>query len=120
MANVKSGGRKTAKNNGVRELAPGEKLESVIKAEERLVVDFSAIWCAPCKAFAPILKRFAEEHPGIAVLKVNIDEFEELADKHRIQAVPTVIGFVGGENILKFEGLRRYNDLCKELEGMML
>ena len=70
----------------------------VIQSDTPVIVDFWAEWCGPCHAVAPVLDKIAEERAGqIKVVKVNIDEERELADRYGIASIPTMILFKDGE-----------------------
>ena len=59
--------------------------QEVLKSETPVLVDFWAEWCGPCHAVSPVLDRIAEEHPGeLKLVKVNIDEERELAERYGI------------------------------------
>ena len=94
------------------------EFEVLLKNERSLVVDFSATWCGPCKQLTPVLERYSKEHPGMTVVKVDVDEFGELADKHRIQSVPTVEAYLMGERIVRFTGSMGYDELCRKLSKL--
>lgn len=79
----------------IKEIMNNE-LESEIK-EGTVLVDFYAVWCGPCKMMHPIIDSVAEENPNVKVLKVNVDENEELAREYGIMTIPTIILFKDGQ-----------------------
>ena len=68
----------------------------VLESDELVLVDFWAEWCAPCHAVSPVLERIAEER-SIKLVKVNIDENQELALRYGIQSIPNMILFEQGQ-----------------------
>jgi thioredoxin 1 len=72
--------------------------EQVLNSETPVLVDFWAEWCGPCHAVAPVLDRIVEERAGeLRLVKVNIDEEQELASRYGVMSIPTMILFRGGE-----------------------
>ena len=73
--------------------------EEVLNAKEsKVLVDFWASWCGPCKMLSPIIDEIASEnHEGLKVCKVNVDENQSLAMKYQVMSIPTLLVFENGE-----------------------
>ena len=72
--------------------------QEVLASETPVLVDFWAEWCGPCHAVSPILERIVEERGGeLKLVKVNIDEEQELARRYGIMSIPAMIIFKDGE-----------------------
>jgi len=78
----------------------GANLEVEVGSDYTLV-DFYADWCGPCKMLAPILEELKEE---IKIIKVNVDENEEVAMKYGVMSIPTLVFFKNGAEIHKMIG----------------
>ena len=65
----------------------------------KVLVDFYAPWCGPCKMIAPIVEQIAEENEAVKVVKVNADESQELMAKFGIRGIPTLLLMNAGEII---------------------
>ena len=68
----------------------------VLDSDKPVLVDFWAAWCGPCRMLAPAIAQIAQEHEGIKVGKLNIDENPELARDYNIMSIPTVVLFEKG------------------------
>ena len=72
--------------------------QEVLKSEQPVIVDFWAEWCGPCHAVAPVLDKIADERKDeLKVVKLNIDEEQELAQRYGIVSIPTIVLFKDGE-----------------------
>ena len=71
--------------------------QEVLKSETAVLVDFWAEWCGPCHAVAPVLEKIADERKDeLKLVKVNIDEEQELAQRYGVMSIPTMILFKNG------------------------
>ena len=80
--------------------------KEVMQAQGTVLVDFWAAWCGPCRMIAPAVEKIAEEHPEIKVCKINIDDEQELAIKHGVMSIPTLMVVKDGEITNTAVGLR--------------
>lgn len=79
--------------------------EEVLKSETPVLVDFSATWCGPCKAIAPLVDQLAGEFSGkMKVGTIDIDASPGIAQRFGIRGVPTLYVFKGGEVVGKLVG----------------
>ncbi len=77
----------------------------VLQSDRPVMLDFSATWCGPCKMLAPIIENVASKHEGVKVAKLDIDQVPDVANKYRVQSVPTVLIFKGGKEVARQVGL---------------
>lgn len=95
-------------NNMVKHIKDTAEFEGVISNGTVAVVDFYADWCGPCKMLGPVIEEFANEQDEtkVSVVKVNVDDLEEIAAKYGVFSIPTIIFFKDGEVKDKLVGYR--------------
>ena len=74
-----------------------EEFDNLLKENEKVLVDFYADWCGPCKMMAPVVEELAEEKLDVTFAKVNVDNLGEVAQRYGIMSIPTLILFKDGE-----------------------
>ena len=79
--------------------------EEVIKSEKPVLIDFYADWCGPCKMLSPIIDEIAEENSEIKVVKVNVDDSQDLAMKYQVMSIPTLVVIKDGKEVNRSVGL---------------
>ncbi|MDP2336382.1 MAG: thioredoxin [Bacteroidota bacterium] len=86
--------------------------ESIISDTKPVVVDFHALWCGPCKVQSPILKEVATEfRDRVRVIKIDVDQNQEVANRYQIRSVPTLMIFKNGEIKYKQSGVHTKQQL---------
>ncbi len=72
--------------------------------EEYAVIDFYAEWCGPCRMLGPVVEEVSSQHPEFNLYKIDIDVLPEIAEKHNVQSVPTIIYFKNGQEVDRSNG----------------
>ncbi len=85
--------------------------EILSSAKGKVIVDFYADWCGPCKMQAPVLDDFSKKKPDAVILKVNVDQNVDLAEAHAIMSITTMMVFSNGKQTYKKPGFHPLNAL---------
>lgn len=94
------------------------KFNDLINGEQPVLVDFSAEWCGPCKAMAPILKDVKKEMDNsIKIIKVDVDKNPQAAQKFQVRGVPTLILFKEGKLLWRQSGVVPANQLTSIIQN---
>jgi thioredoxin len=106
--------------SGTQTIALTDKgFDEAVVANPRLVVDFWAPWCGPCRALSPVLEEIAREEAGrVVVAKVNVDEQPALAGRFDVRSIPTLIFFKDGEPVDTVIGAVPKTELAKRIEAL--
>lgn len=96
-----------------------KEFEEYIKAPMAFI-DFFAEWCMPCMMMTPIIEDLAEEFEGkVKIGKVNIDDYQELAEKYNVSSIPSFIIFKEGKPVKQMSGSMTQDELSEELKSQM-
>ena len=90
--------------------------ELVLKSEKKVLLDFWATWCGPCRMIAPAVEAIAEEYTSITVGKIDVDSEMALATKFGITSIPTLIVMENGQVVNQAMGFRPKESILKLLE----
>lgn len=90
--------------------------EEIKNSEKRVLIDFYADWCGPCKMIAPLIEEIAEENPQYVVGKVNVDDCPELAIEFGVSTIPNLVVLENGKVLNQIAGARPKAAILKMLE----
>ena len=91
----------------------------VIKAPGKVLVDFWAEWCGPCRMIGPVLDEMSGDHQDVTFLKLNVDEAPAVAQQFNVMTIPTILAFEGGELKQRVVGAMPKAKLAEELEAFL-
>jgi thioredoxin 1 len=90
--------------------------DEVLASQEPVLVDFSAVWCGPCKLLDPIVEQLANEWSGkIRVVKLDVDNSPDIAMQFQVMGVPTLMLFVGGKSKERIVGYQPKDRILSKL-----
>ena len=93
---------------------------ALVQDDKLLVFDFFATWCGPCKKLSPTLDEVSEEFGDrVNIVKVDVDESEDLAMTYGIRSVPTVLFFKKGQQVDKFVGALPKSEIVSKIENQL-
>lgn len=96
----------------------GSFQELVAKSDVPLLVDFYAPWCGPCQMMAGILEQVnAKMNQQVRIIKINTENYPQLASQYQVQALPTLVLFKQGEPALRIEGVLPVEQLVQRLRS---
>jgi thioredoxin 1 len=90
--------------------------QTVLKADQPILVDFWAVWCGPCRMVAPVVDEIAREHEGkLKVMKLDVDDNQNTAMAYGVMSIPTLILFKNGQPVERIVGFRPKADMEKKI-----
>lgn len=99
-------------------VATNTNFDGLLQDDKLIVVDFWATWCGPCRMLTPILDDIEQEFSDkITVVKCNVDDARDIAERFRIMSIPTLIFFKNGQPVDKTVGLMPRNMLLEKIQS---
>ncbi len=99
-------------------VATNQNFDALLQDDKLVIVDFWATWCGPCRMLSPILDEVeGEMSDKITVVKVNVDDADEIAGRYRIMSIPTLLFFKGGQAVDKTVGAMPKNALIDKINS---
>jgi thioredoxin 1 len=99
-------------------IATNTSFQELLQDTKLVVVDFWATWCGPCRMLSPILDEVEEEMSDkITVVKVNVDDADQIAMQYRIMSIPTLLFFKNGQLVDKTVGAMPKNQLIDKINS---
>ena len=91
----------------------------VIDADGKVLVDFWAEWCGPCRIVGPVLEDMSGDYPDIKFVKLNVDEAPAVAQQFSVMNIPTILAFENGELKQRVVGAMARAKLVEELGAFL-
>jgi thioredoxin 1 len=105
---------------GVEKLGEQQFQEKVLASAGVTVVDFSAIWCGPCKQLEPVLHAVAKQYEGkVNFANIDVDDSPNLAAELQIQSIPYIVFYKNGEKKSTMIGFQSEEELKAEIDGLL-
>ena len=87
--------------------------EEVLNSDKTVLIDFYADWCGPCKAYSPIVESVANENEDIKVVKIDVDNAQDIAMKYQVMSIPTTVVIKEGKEVNRAVGMVSKSDLLE-------
>ena len=83
----------------------------VLKSDIKVLADFNAEWCGPCKMLKPMVEEIAENNDNVKVVSINVDDEDELAEQYEVSSIPCLVVFDKGKEVKRNVGLISKDDI---------
>ena len=88
-----------------------EEFNELIKEEGLVLIDFFATWCGPCQMLSPILEELAKKNKELKIVKINVDDFQQLAVQNKVLSIPAIKIYKDGKLVNQTVGYQELEDL---------
>lgn len=85
--------------------------KEVLNSERTVLIDFYADWCGPCKMLSRVVEQFASENENVKVVKINVDDEQNLAVEYGVMSIPTLVVIKNGQEVNRSVGLVSKDDI---------
>lgn len=83
----------------------------VLKSDKKVLVDFNATWCGPCRMLKPVIDEIAATNDSIKVVSIDVDDEEELAEQYNVSSIPCLVLFDKGNEVERSVGFKSKDDI---------
>ncbi|KAJ3274396.1 hypothetical protein HDV01_003000 [Terramyces sp. JEL0728] len=91
----------------VHSVSSDQEYYKIIQDNKIVIVDFTAVWCGPCKMISPVFEQLAGNTSGVKFIKVDVDQVQSVAAKEGISSMPTFVAYINGQEADRFSGADR-------------
>jgi len=93
-------------------------LKNTLETNSKVVLDFYAEWCGPCKKLGPVLDKLAPKYPDVLFVKINVDNFGSLSEQFAVKGIPALMFFKDGKRVDKATGFKSESDMKEILKKL--
>lgn len=90
--------------------------KEVLESQEPVLVDFYADWCGPCKMLSPVVDEVAQENEDVKVIKINVDEAQDLAMEYKVMSIPTLVVIKNSREVARSVGVVDKSEIVEMLK----
>lgn len=90
--------------------------QEVLQSQEPVLVDFYADWCGPCKMLSPVVDEVAQENEDVKVVKINVDEAQDLATEYKVMSIPTLVVIKNSREVARSVGVVDKSEIVEMLK----
>ena len=83
----------------------------VLKSDKKVLVDFNATWCGPCRMLKPVIDEIAATNDSVKVVSIDVDDEEELAEQYNVSSIPCLVLFDKGNEVERSVGFKSKEDI---------
>ena len=107
-------------SDNVKELTSNDFKTEVLESDSKVLVDFCAEWCGPCKVIAPVIEELALDYDGkVKFGKLNVDDHNQVASEYGVRSIPTLLVFKNGAVVNQIVGAVPKERIAESLDTVI-